>query len=68
MRRLRAVIQEMNIPASNNIRRRGHKYHIDRLEAPKESEMPCLKLKQQALILYWDARFDQQHRGLSESN
>ena len=34
MRRLRAVIQQMNITFSDDIRRRGHKYHIDRLEAP----------------------------------
>ena len=34
IRRLRAVIQEMNTNFSDDIRRRGHKYHIDQLEAP----------------------------------
>ena len=34
IRRLRAVIQEMNTTFSDDLRKRGHKYHIDRLQAP----------------------------------
>ena len=38
IRRLRAVIQYMNTTFSDNLRARGHKYHIDRLEAPPDLE------------------------------
>lgn len=33
IRRLLAVIQEMYTTFSDNLRKRGHKYHIDRLQA-----------------------------------
>lgn len=38
IRRLRAVIQHLNTEFSDDLRMRGHKYHIDRLEAPREAE------------------------------
>lgn len=38
IRRLRAVIQYLNTEFSDDLRMRGHKYHIDRLEAPREAE------------------------------
>ena len=36
--RLCAVIQYLNTEFSDDLRMRGHKYHIDRLEAPQEAK------------------------------
>jgi hypothetical protein len=52
MRRLRAVIQEMNTTFSDDIRRRGHKYHIDRLEASTAVGAAVFEVEAEAASLH----------------